>query len=122
MLLPPPLRARCLSLRRPNDGWAGGPHSRYAGRVHATGHAAVPARDGRRPAGALDAAFERLTDALRNASVSVQFEIDSTSHRVITKVMDKSSGEVIRQIPTEELVRISDAMTELQGLFVNQTA
>ncbi|WP_265920089.1 flagellar protein FlaG [Cupriavidus nantongensis] len=74
------------------------------------------------PAPPLDAALARLTDALRTASVSVQFEIDSTSHRVITKVMDKATGEVIRQIPTEELVRISDAMAQLQGLFVNQTA
>lgn len=80
------------------------------------------AKDGKQPSPSLDAALERLTDALRTASVSVQFEIDSTSHRVITKVMDKTSGEVIRQIPTEELVRISDAMTQLQGLFVNQTA
>ncbi|MGN5479141.1 hypothetical protein ACTMU2_26060 [Cupriavidus basilensis] len=42
---------------------------------------AVPARDGEAAGGrAQDAAFERLTDALRSASVSVQFEIDSTSH------------------------------------------
>lgn len=80
------------------------------------------ARDSNQPSPSLDAALARLTEALRTASVSVQFEIDTTSHRVITKVMDKASGEVIRQIPTEELVRISDAMTQLQGLFVNQTA
>lgn len=80
------------------------------------------AKDGKQPSPSLDSALERLTDALRTASVSVQFEIDSTSHRIITKVMDKTSGEVIRQIPTEELVRISDAMTQLQGLFVNQPA
>ncbi|WP_042880081.1 flagellar protein FlaG [Cupriavidus necator] len=80
------------------------------------------AANGKPPLPSLDAALERLTEALRTASVSVQFEIESSSHRVITKVMDKASGEVIRQIPTEELLRISDAMTQLQGLFVNQTA
>jgi len=88
----------------------------------ASGKAGSAAKDGKQPSPSLEAALERLTDALRTASVSVQFEIDSTSHRVITKVMDKTSGEVIRQIPTEELVRISDAMTQLQGLFVHQTA
>ncbi|GLC94521.1 flagellar protein FlaG [Cupriavidus sp. TA19] len=80
------------------------------------------AKGGEQPSPSLDAALARLTEALRTASVSVQFEIDNTGHRVITKVMDKASGEVIRQIPTEELVRISDAMSQLQGLFVNQTA
>ncbi len=93
-----------------------------SGESAAYGMPGAPAKDGRQPSPSLDAALERLADALRTASVSVQFEIDSTSHRVITKVMDKTSGEVIRQIPTEELVRISDAMTQLQGLFVNQTA
>ncbi|KDP86744.1 MULTISPECIES: flagellar protein FlaG [Cupriavidus] len=70
----------------------------------------------------LDAAMQRLTKALRSASVSVEFEIDSITHRVVTKVIDKNSGEVIRQIPTEEVVRIADAMSQLQGLFVRQTA
>jgi len=70
----------------------------------------------------VEAALQHLTSVLRSASVSVQFEIDSATHRVITKVTDKSTGEVIRQIPTEEVVRIADAMAQLQGLFVRQTA
>ncbi len=69
-----------------------------------------------------DAAVKKLTEALRASSVSVQFEIDSTTHRVVTKIVDKANGEVIRQIPTEEVVRIADALAQLQGLFVNQTA
>ena len=36
---------------------------------------------------------------------------------------EHSTGpEIIRQIPTEEVVRIADALAQLQGLFVNQTA
>jgi flagellar protein FlaG len=93
-----------------------------AAETAAPGKPGAVANDGKQPSPSLDAALERLIAALRTASVSVQFEIDSTSHRVITKVIDKTSGEVIRQIPTEEVVRISDAMTQLQGLFVNQTA
>ncbi len=69
-----------------------------------------------------DAAVQKLTEALRTASVSVQFEIDSTTNRVVTKIVDKANGEIIRQIPTEEVVRIADALAQLQGLFVHQTA
>jgi flagellar protein FlaG len=69
-----------------------------------------------------DAAVRKLTEALRAASVSVQFEIDRETNRVVTKIVDKANGEIIRQIPTEEVVRIADALAQLQGLFVNQTA
>jgi flagellar protein FlaG len=101
------------------------PHDRRPSATPAAAEDAAAARssapDGKEKSVALGAALERLTEVLRTASVSVQFEIDSTSHRVITKVVDKSTGEMIRQIPTEELVRISDAMSQLQGLFVRQT-
>lgn len=69
-----------------------------------------------------DAAVRKLTEALRSASVSVQFEIDSETNRVVTKVVDKANGEIIRQIPTEEVVRIADALAQLQGMLVHQTA
>jgi flagellar protein FlaG len=69
-----------------------------------------------------DNAVRKLTEALRSASVSIQFEIDHATNKVVTKIVDKANGEVIRQIPTEEVVRIADAMAQLQGLFVHQTA
>ncbi|WP_354683135.1 flagellar protein FlaG [Cupriavidus necator] len=121
-VLPPALAAQLAG--RQDRGFPGMPAAEASQANPSTATAA--AQDGKAPFPAqdtaLDAALERLTEALRTASVSVQFEIDSGSHRIITKVMDKASGEVIRQIPTEELLRISDAMTQLQGLFVNQTA
>ncbi|WP_454737365.1 flagellar protein FlaG [Cupriavidus necator] len=121
-VLPPALAAQLAE--RQDRRFPGMPAAEAGPAAPAT--PAAVAQDGTAPFPAqntaLDAALERLTQALRTASVSVQFEIDSGSHRIITKVMDKASGEVIRQIPTEELLRISDAMTQLQGLFVNQTA
>lgn len=106
------------TLAEPHDRRTSATPAAAEGKAAANG----TAEDGKEPSIALDAAVARLTEALRTASVSIQFEIDSTSHRVITKVMDKSTGEMIRQIPTEELVRISDAMSQLQGLFIRQTA
>ena len=89
-------------------------------RVSATPAAPAPDHPAARPS--TDAAVRKLTEALRAASVSVQFEIDRETNRVVTKIVDKANGEIIRQIPTEEVVRIADALAQLQGLFVNQTA
>jgi len=70
----------------------------------------------------IDTALKKVADALRTTSVSVQFEIDHATNRVVTKIVDNASGEVIRQIPNEEVVRIADAMAQLKGLLVHQTA
>ncbi len=70
----------------------------------------------------MTAAVRELTDALRNTTIGLQFEIDDTTHKVITKVIDRDTGELIRQLPSEEVMRVARAMTKLQGLLVNQSA
>jgi len=68
------------------------------------------------------AALAEINQALKMASIGVQFEFDKEADTMIAKVVDVESGEVIRQIPTEEVVRISKAMDNLQGLLLRQTA
>ncbi|PZX33782.1 MULTISPECIES: flagellar protein FlaG [Cupriavidus] len=68
------------------------------------------------------AAISELVDALKTTTIGLRFEIDEATHRVITKVIDKESGELIRQMPTEEVLRIARAIDKLQGLFINQAA
>ncbi|SPA54948.1 flagellar protein FlaG [Cupriavidus taiwanensis] len=68
------------------------------------------------------AAIGELVDALKTTTIGLRFEIDEATHRVITKVIDKESGELIRQMPTEEVLRIARAIDRLQGLFINQAA
>ncbi|KAI3596060.1 Flagellar protein FlaG (plasmid) [Cupriavidus necator H850] len=68
------------------------------------------------------AAIGELVEALKTTSIGLRFEIDETTHRVITKVIDKETGDLIRQMPTEEVLRIARAIDKLQGLFVSQAA
>nr|WP_240990330.1 flagellar protein FlaG [Cupriavidus taiwanensis] len=68
------------------------------------------------------AAIGELVDALKTTAIGLRFEIDEATHRVITKVIDKETGDLIRQMPTEEVLRIARAIDKLQGLFVNQAA
>ena len=79
---------------------------------NATSSAAAP--------GDTSAAVGELVDALKTTSISLRFEIDESTHRVITKVIDKETGELIRQMPTAEVMRIARAIDKLQGLFVSQ--
>ncbi|WP_066741997.1 flagellar protein FlaG [Cupriavidus sp. D384] len=67
----------------------------------------------------MTAAVEELVDVLKTTSIGLRFEIDDTTHRVITKVVDKETGELIRQLPSEEVLRFARAIDKLQGLFVS---
>jgi flagellar protein FlaG len=43
-------------------------------------------------------------------NTQIQFQIDTSTKRVITKIVDPSTKEVLRQIPNEEVLRISAAI------------
>lgn len=64
-------------------------------------------------------AVQELVDVLKTTSIGLRFEIDEQTHRVITKVVDKETGEIIRQMPNEDVVRLARAIDKLQGLFVS---
>ena len=68
------------------------------------------------------AALAEINQTLRVASIGVQFEFDKEADTMIVKVVDVDSGELIRQMPSEEVVRIFRALGRLQGLLVHQTA
>jgi flagellar protein FlaG len=74
------------------------------------------------PEGDAARAIEELVDALKTTSIGLRFEVDEKTNRVVTKVIDKDTGELIRQMPTEEVLRIARAIDKLQGLFVSQAA
>lgn len=49
---------------------------------------------------------------------SVQFESNDNS-QLIVKVVDRETNEVIRQIPPEELIELSEHLRELTGNLIN---
>lgn len=55
-------------------------------------------------------------------SRGLRFEIDDKLDIVVAKIVDKETGEVVRQIPPDEIVRILKHMKELkeQGLIVDK--
>ncbi|TDF64259.1 flagellar protein FlaG [Cupriavidus sp. L7L] len=71
---------------------------------------------------ALATVLNSLIEALRGSPVDIRFTIDAETHRVVTKLVSRESGDTIRQIPSEEALRISRAIDRLQGLLIEQTA
>jgi len=50
---------------------------------------------------------------------SVRFERDKNSEEVVVKVVDQNTDEVIRQIPPEELLKLTQHLAELTGNIVD---
>ncbi|MDR3384294.1 flagellar protein FlaG [Cupriavidus basilensis] len=72
--------------------------------------------------GELDSALKGINDALQATSLEVRVGIDKTTHRLVTSVVDKTTGETIRQFPSKEVLRMIRAIDKLQGLLIHQTA
>lgn len=70
----------------------------------------------------VEQAVRQANEVLAVREVGVRFEVDKDTEMLIVKVVDSSSGEVIRQIPNEEAVRIAKLMNDGNGLLVDQAA
>lgn len=57
-------------------------------------------------------------DILRNVKLS--FEIDKDTEEVVIKVFDQESGDLIRQIPPEEMLNLAKVFKAIKGSFVDQ--
>ena len=66
--------------------------------------------------------LEEINKLMTGLSISVQFRIDPNYKELIVKVVDQDTGKLIRQIPTEEAVKISKEMDNLKGLLFAKSA
>ncbi len=67
-------------------------------------------------------AVERVKKFVESAASDVQFSVDEESGIRVIKVVDKETKEVIRQMPSKEVVELAKALDKLQGLIIKQTA
>lgn len=71
--------------------------------------------------GSLEGAVREINESLGGQSVGVRFELDGDTDRLIVKVVDRASGELIRQIPSEEVLRIARLLGKT-GTLVRESA
>ena len=83
----------------------------------ASDHAKQPSQE------EVDASLEKLNTAVSSFNTDLQFTTDSKDSDVrVVKVIDRNTKEVVRQIPSEEAVRLAKAMDRLRGLLVRDKA
>jgi flagellar protein FlaG len=65
-------------------------------------------------------AFKQQIDT--KAPNSLAFSVDSANGKTIVKITDAETGEMIRQIPSEEMVAIAQSLDKLQGMLLQGKA
>ena len=53
---------------------------------------------------------------------ALDFSIDKESGKTVVRVTDAETGDMIRQIPSEELLAIAHSLDKLQGILLKQKA
>ena len=67
-------------------------------------------------------AVKRLSDFVASTNSEINFSVDQVSGVQVVKVMDKQSGDVIRQFPSEEAIQLAQVLDKIQGLLVKDKA
>ena len=62
----------------------------------------------------LNEVVKSVADFVQNIAREIDFSVDENSGEYIVTVTDSGTGEVIRQIPSEEMLQISEHLAEFQ--------
>jgi flagellar protein FlaG len=60
----------------------------------------------------LERATQELAEFAKQSNRDLMFSVDETSGKTVVTVMDGETSEVIRQIPSEEVLRIAQALED----------
>jgi flagellar protein FlaG len=70
----------------------------------------------------VEAAVATIQDFVQSVSRSLNFSLEEGSGRVVVKVTDVGSGDVIRQIPSEEALQLAENLSEVRSLLFKAEA
>lgn len=67
-------------------------------------------------------AATKAEEFVQSINSALQFSVDDSTGSTVVKVIDQLTKEVIRQIPSEEMLEIAKALDRISGLLVRNKA
>ena len=65
---------------------------------------------------------EQLNEFMRSSSRDLEFRVDDGANTTVVTVRNSSTGEVVRQIPNEDALRLMRRLNAQSGTFVDLIA
>lgn len=63
-----------------------------------------------------------VNDFVKPLNSALQFNIDDSTGQTVVKVIDTDTKEVIKQIPSEDMLALAKALDQIKGFLVKQKA
>lgn len=70
----------------------------------------------------LETMAQRLQDFIGSLNRGLEFSVDDDSGRDVIKVIDKNTGDTVKQYPSEEVLDLVSSLSDAAGTFVNLKA
>ena len=67
-------------------------------------------------------AADQLQSFVQSMGRNLNFSVDQTTGYHVVRVINPETNEVVRQLPSEELLRLAQSMESLQNVLVSQKA
>jgi flagellar protein FlaG len=71
---------------------------------------------------ALQEAVQSANEAVRQMATNLQFETDQSSGKVVVRVIDAETQKVLRQMPSEEMLALSQSIGSMRGMMIHLKA
>lgn len=70
----------------------------------------------------IDRTLEQINESMRAWSTGIRFSMDEDAGRLVISIVDSSTDEIIRTVPSDAVLRIAKMIVKLQGAAVNTKA
>lgn len=70
----------------------------------------------------LHRALDKINEKVQQVMREIKFSIDEKSDRVVIKVIDQSTKEIIREIPPEAVIDMAEQLDRAQGVLIKEKA
>ena len=69
------------------------------------------------------AAAERLRQVIETATGrQLNFDVNDRFKELVVKISDRKSGEVLKEIPSKDLLKLRERLDDLIGMFIDEKA
>ncbi len=70
----------------------------------------------------LKEAIQMLNEQMKSSGRHLNFSIDQEVNRTIIRVKNSSTGELVRQIPDETVLRVAHSIEKVKGMLLDELA
>jgi flagellar protein FlaG len=117
-----PLTPKADILPTPGRGNESGETAKHLPTAAGAVSAPTKTTDARPDQETVNRAVAKIRDVLQKSDQSLEIEVDPDLHRVIVKIINRDTNEVIRQIPIKEALELEKRLMDQKGLLIEEHA